>query len=143
VVTVKRKTSQKILVALDGSQYSHRAFQYACELALNKELPLIIVNVIEEHATVGHSIIRELENTSKEILHKYQARAKLLGVASVSTKQSKGNPAEEILKIANSGNIDTIVVGSRGCYANSNSILLGSTSYKLAHYSKCTVIIVK
>jgi nucleotide-binding universal stress UspA family protein len=140
---MKRKRSPKILVAVDGSEYSRRAFQYACELVLNKELPLQIVNVIEEHATVGHSILRELENSSKEILHKYQARAKLLGVPSVSTIQSKGNPAEEILKIANKGNIDTVVVGGRGRYANSNAILLGSTSYKLAHYLKCTVIIVK
>ena len=139
---MKRKTSQKILVALDGSQYSHRAFHYACELALNKELPLIIVNVIEEHATVGHSIIRELENSSKQILLKFQTRAKLLGVRSVSTTGSKGNPAEEILKIANSENIDTLVVGSRGRYATKD-ILLGSTSYKLVHYSKCTVIVVR
>lgn len=139
---MKQKTSPKILVAIDESEYSRRAFQYACMIALNKELPLQIVNVIEEHATVGHSILRELENSSKQILHKYQARAKLLGVASVSTMQSKGNPAEEILKIANSENIDTIVVGSRGRYATKD-ILLGSTSYKLVHYSKCTVIVVR
>jgi nucleotide-binding universal stress UspA family protein len=140
---MKQKTSPKILVAIDESEYSRRAFQYACMIALNKELPLQIVNVIEEHATVGRSILRELENSSKQILHKYQARAKLLGVSSVSTVQSKGNPAEEILKIANSKNIDTVVVGSRGRYTTSKDILLGSTSYKLVHYSKCTVIVVR
>ncbi|TLX84043.1 MAG: universal stress protein [Thaumarchaeota archaeon] len=140
---MKQKTSPKILVAIDESEYSRRAFQYACMIALNKELPLQIVNVIEEHATVGRSILRELENSSKQILHKYQARAKLLGVASVSTVQSKGNPAEEILKIANIKNIDTVVVGSRGRYTTSKDILLGSNSYKLVHYSKCTVIVVR
>ena len=140
---MKGKTSAKVLVAIDGSQYSNKAFQYACVLARNNEIPLHILNVIEEYVDIGHSISRELEKTSKEILHEYQARAKSLGLRSVKTTQVRGYPAEEILKFAARENIGTIVVGSRGRYTTPKDFLLGSTSYKLAHYSKCTVIIVK
>jgi nucleotide-binding universal stress UspA family protein len=140
---LKRKTPTKILVAVDASEYSKKAFEYACMLAQNTSNHLQILNVIEEYVSVGYSIFKQLEKTSKEILRKYEDKAESLGVKSVSTIQSRGNPTEEILKIANRENVDTIVVGTRGLYSSSKEFVLGSTSYKLAHYSKCTVIIVK
>jgi nucleotide-binding universal stress UspA family protein len=63
-------------------------------------------------------------------------------VRSVSSIQSVGNPAEEILKITNRKKIDTIVIGSRGKYGTTRD-MLGGTSYKLVHYSKCTVTVVR
>jgi nucleotide-binding universal stress UspA family protein len=139
---MKQKGKSSILVAIDGSGYSDRAFEYACKLSLSKEIPLLITNVIEEYATIGYSILKELKNSSKELLDKYQTRANSLGVRSVGSIQSVGNPAEEILKIANRKKIDTLVIGNKGKYGTSRDIL-GGTSYKLAHYSKCTVTIVK
>lgn|SRR5574341_1296389 len=140
---MKRKTSPHVLVAIDGSEYSRKAFQYACVFARNFETPLVILNVVEEYVDIGFSISKQLERTSKEILHKYEAKAKSLGVKSIKTIQARGRPAEEILKIADRENIGTIIIGSRGNYGSSEDFLLGSTSYKLAHYSKCSVIIVK
>lgn len=140
---LKRKTLTKILVAVDASEYSSKAFQYACMLAQNTGNHLQILNVIEEYVNVGYSILKQLQKSSKEILQKYEDKAKSLGVKSVSTIQSRGNPALEILKVANNENVDTVVVGSRGLYSSPKDFVLGSTSYKLAHYSKSTVIIVK
>ena len=139
---MKQKEKSSILVAIDGSGYSDKAFEYACKLSLSKKIPLLITNVVEEYATIGYSILKELKNSSKELLDKYQTRANSLGVQSVSSIQSVGNPAEEILKIANRKKIDTLVIGNRGKYGTSRDIL-GGTSYKLVHYSKCTVTIVK
>ncbi len=139
---MKHKGKSNILVAIDGSEYSDKAFEYACKLSVSKEIPLLITNVIEEYATIGHSILKELKKSGKELLDKYQTRANSLGVRSVSSIQSVGNPAEEILKIANRKKIDTLVIGSRGKYGTSRDIL-GSTSYKLVHYTECTVTIVK
>jgi nucleotide-binding universal stress UspA family protein len=69
----------------------------------------------------------------------------MLSLKSVNIIQARGNSvAQEILQISDNENVDTIVVGSRGRYLSSNNaILLGSTSYMLTHYSKCTVIVVK
>jgi nucleotide-binding universal stress UspA family protein len=139
---MKSKRKSPILVAVDGSEYSDKAFEYACELSISKESQLLITNVVEEYATIGKSILRELKNSSKELLHKYKTRAGSLGVRSVGIIQSVGNPAEEILKIVSRKIIDTLVVGSRGKYGTSKDIL-GGTSYKLVHYSKCTVTVVK
>ena len=66
---MKRKRISSILVAIDGSEYSDKAFDYACELSIMKNIPLKIIKVVEEYATVGYSILRELKKSSKQILH--------------------------------------------------------------------------
>ena len=68
------QTLGKILVAVDGSEYSRKAFHYACTLARNNGSPLKILNVIEGLFNIGYSISKQLEKTSNEILHKYENR---------------------------------------------------------------------
>ena len=58
------------------------------------------------------------------------------------SESSRGNAAEEILKIANGKDATKLVIGSKGKYGTSKD-LLGGTSYKLIHYSRCTVTVVK
>lgn len=139
---MKTKSRPSILVAIDGSRYSDKAFEYACELAIMKNIPLVIINVVEEYATIGYSILKELKKSSKEMLHEYKSRAESLEINSVSTVHSVGNAAEEILKIVNRKDIDTLVIGSKGKYGTSKDVI-GGTSYKLVHYSKRTVTVVK
>ncbi|HJR84582.1 MAG TPA: universal stress protein [Nitrososphaeraceae archaeon] len=139
---MKRKQMSSILVAIDGSKYADKAFENACELSIMKNIPLIIINVVEEYATIGNSILRELKKSSTNILHEYKGRAESLGIQKSRTISRVGNAAEEILKIANRKNIDTLVIGTRGKYGTSED-MLGGTSYKLIHYCKCTVTVVK
>jgi nucleotide-binding universal stress UspA family protein len=139
---MKSKRKSPFLVAVDGSEYSDKAFQYACNLSINNQIPLLIANVVEEYATIGKSILRELKSSSKKMLDEYKTRAESIGVEAVNTFQLVGNPAEEILKIASKKRIDTLVIGSRGKYGISKDIL-GGTSYKLIHYCHCTVTVVK
>jgi nucleotide-binding universal stress UspA family protein len=140
---VKVKKTPKILVAIDASEYSMKAFRYACMLAKCTGSSLQILNGIEDYVNVGYSISKELAKSSKEILRKYEDKAKSLGIESIQILQFRGNPAEEILRVAKKQNVDTIVVGSRGRYSSSKDFVLGSTAYKVSHYSRCTVIIVK
>jgi nucleotide-binding universal stress UspA family protein len=61
----------------------------------------------------------------------------------VNMVKTKGNDAaEEILRISNKENADTIVIGSRG-FSVSKDLLLGSVSYKIMHYAKCPIVIVR
>lgn len=142
LIHMKRKRMSSILVGIDGSKYSEKAFEYACELSILKNIPLIIINVVEEYATTGYSISRELRRSSNEMLREYKGRAESIGIQNSSTIHSVGNAVEEILKIANRKSIDTLVIGSRGKYGTSDD-MIGGTSYKLVHYSKCTVTVVK
>jgi nucleotide-binding universal stress UspA family protein len=135
----------KILVAVDGSPNAEESFEYASSLAQKYVSKLLIVHILEQPSTIGYSISKELEKDSRQMLEKYQSKAKMLSLKSVNIIQARGNSvAQEILQISDDENVDTIVVGRRGRYISSNNeILLGSTSYMLTHYAKCTVITVK
>ena len=61
----------------------------------------------------------------------------------MDTMEARGNDvAGEILHTADKENIDTIVVGTRGI-SEAKEFLLGSVSYKVSHYAKRRVIIVR
>jgi Universal stress protein family len=49
---------------------------------------------------------------------------------------------QKILRIVDKQKVDTIVIGSRGVKA-SKEFLVGSASYKVTHYAKCPVVIVR
>jgi nucleotide-binding universal stress UspA family protein len=135
----------RILIGIDGSEYADKAFEYATSLVQKFENShLLIVNIIEKFATVGHSISVELERERNEMLRKYQDKASNMGLKSVDViREEGGSAAKQILEISLRENIDTIVIGSRGQYLTLEDSIIGSTSYKLAQSAKCTVIIVR
>jgi nucleotide-binding universal stress UspA family protein len=134
----------KILVAVDGSKNADKAFEYASDLAKRVGASLLILHVFEEFTNIGYSINQEIERNNREMLQKYQSRAKReLTRTFVDVMEAKGNDvAEEILQTADKENVDTIVVGSRGI-SEAKAFLLGSVSYKVSHYAKRPVIIVR
>lgn len=139
----KVRMISKILVGVDGSEHAEKAFEYACYLAKRCEALLLIVYVVEEFATIGYSLSKEVEEEKVEMLKKYQIRAKTLLSTDVNIVKTKGNDAaQEILRISNKENADTIIVGSRG-FSASKDFLLGSVSYKIMHYAKCPIVIVR
>ena len=121
--------------------YADKALEYATSLALKFDgSHLLIVNIIEKFATVGHSISTEIERTEKKYLEIIKPK---LGLKSVDIIEEEGSSAaKQILEIALRENVNTIVVGSRGQYL-AEDFILGSTSYKLAQSAKCTLIIVR
>jgi nucleotide-binding universal stress UspA family protein len=134
----------KILVAVDGSKNADKAFEYACDLAKKAGASLLILHVSEELGTVGYSINKEIELENREMLQKYQSRAKqVLMQTYIDVMEAKANDvAEEVLQTADKENIDTIVVGSRGI-SQARKFLLGSVSYKISHYATRPVVIVR
>ena len=99
---------------------------------------------MEDFVTVGRSILKDLEEQDQVMLQKYKSRANQSAkITSIDVIECRGNDvAEEILHISNKQNVDTIVLGSIGTKAPSD-FLIGSVSYKISHYAKCTVIIVR
>ena len=54
----------------------------------------------------------------------------------------EGDPAETILKVAKTRDIDLIVMGARGM-GRLHGLLLGSTSQKVLSLAPCPVLIVR
>ncbi len=143
---------QKILVAVDGSEFSKKALEFACELAEKFEGSLNILHVpqgsVADRVMVlgGASImihaeseqIEEAGRTLIEAANKFAAK-KLPG--KVTTELRGGDPAAEIVASAKENGADCIVMGTRGL-GDLGSLLLGSVSHKVSHSAPCTCITV-
>jgi len=141
----------RILVALDGSDYSLKALDFAVDLAKKYQSQLVLVHVVmrqiyainppEAGILAGTAIVRELEAEGKAILAKGEQTVKAQGVP-VEIRLRQGVPAEELLRAAAEEKADLMVLGSRGL-SQVRAFLLGSVSDKVSHHAKCPVLIVR
>lgn len=138
VLIVKGKTKiSKILVGVDGSENAENALEHAVELAKKYKANITLLNVEE-------SILLKLRpKAAKEIGESILsgAAAKVKGVK-FNTQLEFGNPAETIIEVAEKGNYDIIVVGSRGL-SKVKRFFLGSVSDDVSHHARGSVLIVK
>ena len=138
VLIVKQKTKlSKILVAVDGSESAEKALKYAVQLAKKHKAKVTLLN-IGESKLFGFKpeVAREV---GEHILS--DAAAKVKGLK-LNTQLEFGNPAETIIEVAEKGNYDFIVVGSRGL-SSVKRFFLGSVSDDISHHAKCSVLIVR
>ena len=138
----------KILVPVDGSENALRALDHALFLAKSTGAAATAIHVIERPPTVyveSQKLLDELlENYRKEstkILDKCQEAARRAGVE-IKTVIAEGDPASSIVGYADKEGFDLIVIGSRGL-GRLKGAVLGSTSNKVLHGTKCTVMITK
>lgn len=73
--------------------------------------------------------------------HLSEART-LLAPVLMTPHERRGDPADAILEVADSVDADLIVVGARGL-GTVERFLRGSVSTKVAHHSRCDVLIVE
>jgi nucleotide-binding universal stress UspA family protein len=138
-VLITRGSAQitKILAPVNGSDYSHRAVEYAASLAKKATVPMTLLYVQET------SIFRLRPEVSKEIGKRVlsDSKAKIEGVE-VDEKLESGDPAKTILKTANKGDYDLIIIGSRG-HSTTEMFMLGSVSDHVVQYANRSVLVTK
>ena len=142
VFIVKKKILlEKILVAIDGSKHADRALEYAVQLSKNFRVNLALLHVEDDNLIrVGGPQVLDCIGTVGECILE-NASTKIRGVA-FGKFMKYGNPAETIIKMAQKGNIDLIVVGSRGL-SSVKRFLLGSVSDDISMHSRSSVLIVR
>ena len=138
-------------MALDGSEFSLKALEFAIDIAKKYQSQLILVHVVirqiyainppEAGILAGTAIVRELEAEGKAILAKGEETVKAQRIP-VETRLKQGVPAEELLHAAADEKVDLIVLGSRGL-SQVKAFLLGSVSDKVSHHAKCPALIVR
>jgi nucleotide-binding universal stress UspA family protein len=147
---------RNVLVAVDGSENSDRALDFALDLAEKFGASITILNVSESLAmsavpqesavypSGGTAVLakdlRAIQNEviSKNVSHAREVKPNL----PVSSMLKEGDAALEIVNAAKDGGFDVIVVGHRGT-GKMRERFLGSTSEKVAHNAPCPVVIVK
>jgi nucleotide-binding universal stress UspA family protein len=135
----------KILVPVDGSAYSLKAVENACNLAQSQPPSSIVlmaaVTEIPELAE-GRFIYDKMKAQAEAALAKAKETAQGKGVTPEVILATGPSPADEIVDVAKQENADLIVIGSRGLGAKIRSFI-GSTASKVVTYSPCSVLVVK
>lgn len=83
-----------------------------------------------------------VEKIGQFLLKETATKARALGLETVETALLGEDAAEEILRFAESNNVDLIVCGTRGL-GGIKSFFLGSVSHKLLEEAKCPCLVVK
>ena len=154
---------QKVLVPFDGSEHSRRALESAIQIAksFNSKLMLLTVHhviitpvtspeltiqtpVIVPDASAAEMTERAIEaahNYDKKILAEAEAKVRSEKVE-VETELIDGNAVEEIVRKAEEGKFDLIVMGARGL-STIKKLFIGSVSDGVIKKAPCPVLIVK
>lgn len=137
-----------ILVAIDGSDMSRKAFATALSMVkeLGSKLSIIYVGrIIPVPDGMAIEAMEELYDAiakaGADILNKEKDLAESQGV-SADIFYSEGDPASQIITKAKEGNFDLVVIGSRGLGAF-KELMLGSVSHRVSQMSPVPVLIVK
>jgi nucleotide-binding universal stress UspA family protein len=137
---------QKILVAIDGSPGGQKALETAIELTKLTRATLHAL-MVEGPLPAYAATIGEVDETKREkdaffgtIARLAREQAREEGIE-LEVDMLPGHAAELIVRHANLGNFDLVVVGHKGHFLQ--DYLLGSTADRVAHHAVCPVMIVK
>jgi nucleotide-binding universal stress UspA family protein len=155
VVKGQPRKLANVLVGMDGSDDSFRAVRFLQLLCLPRQTKVRLLSVVERlrYPTTAPGMLRgqlvkmlkELEAERRAELDKVLERAATHledRITRVTKTTPAGNPADEILAIADAFDADLIVVGARGMRGVAR-LLLGSVSERVLRHARCPVLIVK
>jgi len=137
---------ERILVAIDGSDASDRAFEKALELVAVTDAELTAL-AIEGPLPAYAATIGEVDEVKREkdvFFTALGARAhEQAGQAGIELEVvlRAGHAAEVISHFAAAGGYDLVVIGHKGHFLHDH--LLGSTADRVAAHAPCPVMIVR
>ncbi len=136
----------RILVPVDGSEYSMKAAKYAIEFVKNFDCEVIVLHchkAFPQYLGEPHfqNIVNRTIENATEMVSIYDT---LFEESSINHKVLLlEEPAgKTIAETAVHENVDMIIMGSRGL-SDLSGLILGSSAHKVLHMASCPVLIVK
>lgn len=108
---------KRILVPVDGTEYSWRALDHAMALAKMSGGMLIVMTVTKKelmHTVIVNNGDCMLGQIGNEVLDAARCMLRSSGIEAEFRLEEGGSVAEKILRAEKSENCDAIVIGSRG-----------------------------
>ena len=136
-----------ILFATDFSPASELPLEYARSLALRFGATLHLVHVLEEPFPMGSEVYvaelpefreRRMQNAQQQLA---EIKSTLAGV-NVTSEVGIGNPARQIVRLAEDNECDLIVMGTHGRGAVAH-LLMGSVAERVVRLASCPVLTVR
>jgi nucleotide-binding universal stress UspA family protein len=145
---------RKILVPLDGSEWSFRAAKYAIKIAKLANTEIVCVHAVVSLPSTAYAnvhagvlIPRYMEEAKKEVQKWYDevsAIAKKAGVVRLSAETilDAFSVADAIITYAERSNVDLIVIGTKG-RTGLKKFVLGSVASGVISHAKSPVLVVR
>jgi nucleotide-binding universal stress UspA family protein len=145
---------ENIILATDGSKHSQKAAEAGIELAKlakGKITALFVIDVAKEYEGMGgvdwniadkvvQGVKDSLQQWGNDTLKAVGEMAQKAGVP-LQAKIVEGQPATEIMKLAETSNADLIVMGRLG-RTGISKFLMGSVAEKVVRHSRVPVLMV-
>ena len=144
------KPFEKILTAIDFSESSDYAFEYALTLARQFQAELTVMHVINEPVDlrgfyVPHisfeQLEKEIEDGAEKMMVKF-CQTKMGDFTGYSTQVVAGIPYEEVLRKAEEIGASLIVLGTHG-RTGIDHLIFGSTAERVVRSATCPVLTIR
>ena len=148
----------KILVGIDGSEYSRNAVNYALDLAVKDGSELFLLAIVPSKVHHGDSsgvfgmvspsyfdeYKKEAEKWFEEIINHINKETTIDTSTKVKSEviTTPFSTPASILNYAEEKDVDLIVIGTKG-RSGLKKMLLGSVASDVVTYSYCPVLVVK
>ena len=136
------KDGAKILVAYDGSIYSKKALTEAVDLAKRTKGSVTLLHVFWPAEKTKFEGTEVRDEPTIRLLKDAEGDLKKANIKYEALSERSDDPPHVILKTAEDGGFDCIVLGSRGV-GGAKAWLLGSVSSRVVAEAQCPVLIVK
>jgi nucleotide-binding universal stress UspA family protein len=145
---------KNIVIATDGSKHSENAAAKGLEIAKLTQGKVTVLSIadsgryilpVDVSYNIADDVIGSVKRSVREegeiAVRRVEVMAKEAGVPAES-KIVEGNPADDIIKTAEEGRADLIVMGGMG-KTGLEKFLLGSVAEKVVRNSKIPVLVVR
>ena len=135
---------ERILVAVDGSDYARMALDQAISLGGTCNSSIFAVSVIDlfpEQLAVAPSLEEKLAKEVRDHLDEAEAKVRAADIPCETIVRINGQPHEAIIQEAKDRDIDLIVMGTHG-RTGIKRALVGSVAQKVIGHAPCPVLVV-
>lgn len=139
---------KKILVTSTG-EYLDEIIEHTLDLIDGRSMEVIGLYIADTSAPfltpskVKEMMVNELKEKGKEVLKSMDQEFQKSNEDAINFKPMlvEGDPAQEIVKIAEEENVDVIIMGTGKSKIDKH--LLGSVSEKVVHSAPCTILLIR
>jgi nucleotide-binding universal stress UspA family protein len=136
---------KRILVAVENSAADRTILAHVCELARLTRAELLLVHVADGWAARNFDQLqlRESEEIKTDRAYLDEIRGRLSGEGfTVRTRLAMGDPATELIRVAESEGADLIAMSTHG-HGFLADVVLGATADKVRHQVKIPVLLLR
>lgn len=140
---------KKILIPIDGSEYSQRAILKGREMVKAFDSELILLNVVNPlipNLTVEESVqfLEAIKKQSQDILEEAKALFSEIDQTKIQLVSLEGDVSASISNYVERENIDLVIMGSQGLNAGRiRGLFIGSVTRKVLYSIKTPILVIK